>query len=120
MSCVASAESSQSADRDLRSDHQGIEYVTDFSSRGPAPNLRIAPDVVSPDHFILSANAVPSVVDECDSTDGYAQLTRGETGTSQDLTYIQGNRMAAPDMMGAEDLAGQYFSDGFYPGGSEG
>ena len=25
--------------------------------------------------------------------------------------------MAAPDMMGAEDLAGQYFSDGFYPGG---
>eukprot|EP00520_Triparma_pacifica_P005907 CAMPEP_0118661860 /NCGR_PEP_ID=MMETSP0785-20121206/16513_1 /TAXON_ID=91992 /ORGANISM="Bolidomonas pacifica, Strain CCMP 1866" /LENGTH=871 /DNA_ID=CAMNT_0006555345 /DNA_START=294 /DNA_END=2909 /DNA_ORIENTATION=- len=71
-----------------------------FSSRGPAYDGRIKPDLVAPGFYIDSANSVTN------PTDGHCTTT-SQAGTS----------MATPVTAGAAALVQQYFEDGFYPKG---
>ncbi len=71
-----------------------------FSSRGPAFDGRIKPDVVAPGFFIMSARSSPS------PTDGHC-----------DDVQMAGTSMATPVTAGAAALAQQYFEDGWYPSG---
>jgi hypothetical protein len=72
-----------------------------FSSRGPAYDNRIKPDVVAPGYFISSANSVTNPTDNHCSSVGMA-------GTS----------MATPVTAGIAALAQQYFENGWYPSGT--
>jgi hypothetical protein len=51
---------------DIRPNELGIEYLADYSSKGPTADGRIKPDIVAPGHFILAGNADPTMVGECD------------------------------------------------------
>ncbi len=71
------------------------------SSRGPASDGRIKPDIVAPGVAIRSA--------------------RGDTNNTgfepPELTLFSGTSMATPAVAGAAALVRQYFTDGFYPNG---
>jgi len=73
-----------------------------FSSRGPAYDGRIKPDVVAPGFSVTSANSITG------PTDGHCSTT-GMAGTS----------MATPATTGTIALGQQYFEDGFYPSGKK-
>ncbi|KAJ8613681.1 hypothetical protein CTAYLR_003134 [Chrysophaeum taylorii] len=67
------------------------------SSRGPAFDGRIKPDVVAPGEYVVSARS---------SSSGRA---------SCGLAAMKGTSMATPAVSGAAALASQYFRDGLYP-----
>ncbi|GMI14902.1 hypothetical protein TrLO_g7348 [Triparma laevis f. longispina] len=73
-----------------------------FSSRGPAFDNRIKPDVVAPGYFISSANSKTNPTDNHCSSVGMA-------GTS----------MATPVTAGIAALAQEYFEKGWYPSGTK-
>jgi hypothetical protein len=74
-----------------------------FSSRGPAYDGRIKPDVVAPGYFVDSANSKTS------------QSPGGHCST----TSMAGTSMATPAVTGVTALAQQYFLDGWYPMGEK-
>ena len=51
---------------DARNGERGVEYLADYSSRGPTLDGRIKPDLVAPGHFVLAPYARPDVEGECD------------------------------------------------------
>ncbi|GMH52978.1 hypothetical protein TL16_g01349 [Triparma laevis f. inornata] len=73
-----------------------------FSSRGPAFDNRIKPDVVAPGLSVTSANSIPT------PTDGHCSRTN-----------MAGTSMATPATTGILALAQQYFVDGYYPSGKK-
>jgi hypothetical protein len=76
------------------------DTAPDFSSRGPADDGRVKPDVMFPGVQIRSAEGDEDInTDNCD--------TQGLSGTS----------MSGPGAAGLAVLARQYFMDGFYPEG---
>lgn len=79
----------------------GSNQVAVFSSRGPASDGRIKPDLCAPGWSIVSALG--------DSNHASANCTTvARSGTS----------MATPTAAGAATLLREYFSDGFYPTGA--
>jgi len=48
----------------------GPNYVVTFSSKGSIADGLIKPYIVVPGHYVLSADAQPSVIGECDPADG--------------------------------------------------
>jgi subtilisin family serine protease len=73
-----------------------------FSSRGPAYDGRIKPDLVAPGYFIKSANSAEF------PSNGHCSFTD-----------MAGTSMATPVTAGAAALVQQYFEDGFYPKGKK-
>ncbi|MEM9531590.1 MAG: S8 family serine peptidase [Pseudomonadota bacterium] len=73
-----------------------------LSSRGPASDGRLKPDITAPGVNIRSAA-------------GDNQNTGFESGEIREFT---GTSMAAPAVAGAAAMARQYFAEGFYPTGS--
>jgi hypothetical protein len=105
------------------------ENLTAFSSRGPAADGRIKPDLTAPGYLVTSArfpvqyfsnSAHPS----CDAGDpdvcfpffgGCYVMDSSQTCSAG--TNL-GTSMAAPTVAGLAALARQYFTDGFYPSGA--
>mmetsp|Transcript_18803 Transcript_18803/g.38949 ORF Transcript_18803/g.38949 Transcript_18803/m.38949 type:complete len:971 (-) Transcript_18803:482-3394(-) len=78
------------------------DFLADFSSRGPAPDGRIKPDIVAPGMFLLSARAVPHEKQECTET------------TESGVSFKQGTSMAAPIVAGSAAIVRQYFEEGWW------
>jgi len=94
---------SQSSPPRIKPNQYGPNYLADFSSRGPTRDGRRKPDIVAPGVRILSANADPEIIGECDTTG-----TILKSGTS----------MAAPVVAGTAALVRQYFMSGRHGGSS--
>ena len=100
-----------SSGSDLRRDELGIEYLADYSSRGPAQDGRMKPDICAPGHFVLSARANPDMVGECDG-DTASNAARNELG-GPGVKYTTGTSMAAPVLAGSAAIIRQYFEEGY-------
>jgi subtilisin family serine protease len=97
--------------RDIRSKEKGIEYLADYSSRGPSADGRIKPDIVAPGHFIVAANADPSRIGECDGSSRpnvQYSLSAGRGGR-----YVSGTSMSTPVVAGSAAIVRQYFEEGW-------
>lgn len=81
--------------------HAGSVEVPWWSSRGPAADGRLKPDIAAPGTDIWSASATL-----------YSSVPRYSAPAQ-----LSGTSMAAPTISGAAALLRQYFSDGFYPRG---
>lgn len=74
-------------------DSYDINYIAWYSSKGPAADGRIKPDLVGPGDSLMSA------------------LASGTDGQTCDTIAMTGTSMAAPAVAGAALLVRQYFSD---------
>lgn len=81
--------------------HGSSEVAWNMSSRGPTNDYRVKPDVALP------GVAIASAAGDDNSTGFEPPQIRIETGSS----------MAAAAAAGAATMIGQYFIEGFYPGG---
>ena len=81
----------------------GLDYLAEFSSRGPTKDGRRKPDVVAPGMHIRSARAKPDNQGECDGSEG--------------LSFKAGTSMATPLVSGAAALVRQYFEEGWHVSG---
>jgi len=93
----------------------GPNYVAAFSSKGSTADGRIKPDIVAPGHYVLSADAQPSVTGECDPTNGI--YPRADNIIIDRITLMHGTSIATPTMAGTLAMIRQYFKDSFYPSG---
>eukprot|EP00804_Cyclotella_cryptica_P019230 CCRYP_006131-RA/>CCRYP_006131-RA protein AED:0.31 eAED:0.31 QI:0/0/0/1/1/1/2/0/326 len=73
----------------IRSREKGIEYLADYSSRGPTSNGRIKPNIVAPGHFILAPNA------------------------GVGARYVSGTSMSSPVVAASASIVRQYFEEGW-------
>ena len=94
---------------DLRQGELGHEYLADYSSRGPAQDGRMKPDIVGPGHFVLTANAVPNEVGECDGD--YEPDVKLNRAGGKGVKYTTGTSMASPALAGGAAIIRQYFED---------
>ncbi|KAK1742882.1 subtilase family serine peptidase [Skeletonema marinoi] len=94
---------------DIRSNELGIEYLADYSSKGPTADGRIKPDIIAPGHFLLTANANVDMVGECDG--GIPDSRYGARGDG--VRYVSGTSFAAPTVAGSAALIRQYFIEGW-------
>ncbi len=83
--------------------HAGSTTMYGSSSRGPAADGRIKPDIVAPAVSVVSALA-----DLVNLPNAEAPVTTPKTGTS----------MATPAIAGNAALVRQFFADGYYPRGT--
>ncbi|MBN8480759.1 MAG: S8 family serine peptidase [Xanthomonadales bacterium] len=83
--------------------HAGSTAMYGSSSRGPAADGRIKPDIVAPAVSVVSALA-----DTVNLPNAEGPVTTSKTGTS----------MATPAIAGNAALVRQFFADGFYPRGA--
>ena len=49
---------------DARNGERGVEYLADYSSRGPTLDGRVKPDLVAPGHFVLAPYTRPDKAGE--------------------------------------------------------
>ncbi|KAL7554072.1 hypothetical protein ACHAWF_017502 [Thalassiosira exigua] len=103
--------SSMSAGTDARDGELGIEYLADYSSRGPAEDGRMKPDVVAPGHFILAPRADPGF-GECDG-DRHPDVKASSPVGGAGIKYTTGTSMAAPALAGAAIILRQYLAEGY-------
>jgi subtilisin family serine protease len=106
------------------------ENMTAFSSRGPAADGRIKPDLVMPGYFVYSnryatqhisdesdqqcSPGVPEI-DVCFPTLGGCYLAFTDDACA--VNALLGTSMATPAAAGLAALARQYLTEGFFPGG---
>lgn len=102
--------SSLSYGSDVRSNELGIEYLADYSSKGPTADGRIKPDIVAPGHYLVAANANVDMVGECDG-DGTPDSRYGTGGDG--VRYVSGTSFAAPVVAGSALILRQYFMEGY-------
>lgn len=86
-------------------DHENLAY---FSSRGPAVDLRIKPDIVAPGHSLLSAKS--------HNTANNPQVCGRvpESELTKHLVSMGGTSMSTPLTAGAAALVRQYFREGYW------
>ena len=114
---VLSVGASHAFGDDLERGQLGPSYIASFSSRGPTTDGRIAPDVVAPGKYILSAAARPNEPGACDPLDGDVP----QAGQNMEGLYSQaGSSMSAPLVAGAAALVRQYFEEGWHGDGTKG
>ena len=89
----------------------GIEYLADYSSRGPTQDNRMKPDIVAPGHFVLATLAVPGTVGECDG-DSEPDVDNNNSGGAG-VKYTTGTSMASPVLAGAAAILRQYFEEAY-------
>jgi subtilisin family serine protease len=77
-----------------------------FSSRGPAADGRIKPDVVVPGQLIISALNAQNSTSSCSNS------------PQELLKFDQGTSMACPVLAGHVALVRQYLTQGYYPSGN--
>ncbi len=77
-----------------------MDNVADFSSRGPAEDGRIKPDVMAP------------------GVDTWSALGGDPDGETDEYIQHSGTSMATPTVAGACALVRQYYMDGWYPTGT--
>jgi len=82
--------------------HGGSTLMASFSSRGPALDGRMKPEIVAPGTSTVSAA-------------GDALHTSNNCATKT----LSGTSMATPTVAGGATLLRQYFTDGFYPTGAK-
>lgn len=113
---VLSVGASHAFGDDLERGQLGPSYIASFSSRGPTTDGRIAPDVVAPGKYILSAAARPNEPGACDPLDGDIP----QAGQNMEGLYSQaGSSMSAPLVAGAAALVRQYFEQGWHGDGTK-
>ncbi len=78
----------------------GSDAVSDFSSRGPAADGRVKPDIMAPGESIVSASGT---ISSSDRNCGFK--------------WLSGTSMATPTAAGGAVLLRNYFTEGFYPRG---
>ena len=78
---------------------EGADYIVNFSSKGPAADGRLKPDLAVPGDWINSAEGATQV-NNCDTW------------------LMGGTSMASPTAAGLAALARQYFTEGWYPAGA--
>lgn len=83
------------------SGEMGADAVSDFSSRGPASDGRIKPDIMAPGESIVSASGT---ISSSDRNCGFK--------------WMSGTSMSTPTAAGGAVLLRNYFAKGFYPGGA--
>lgn len=103
--------SSLSYGTDSLSGEKGINYLADYSSRGPTVDSRMKPDIVAPGHFVLATVAVPGVVGECDGISDPNVNDNNPGGSG--VKYTTGTSMASPVLAGAAAILRQYFEEGY-------
>jgi hypothetical protein len=104
------------------------ENMTASSSRGPAADGRVKPDLVAPGFRLASARfpvqyffddqdpaCDPGNPEVCFPSFGGCYVT--DPGPTCSVERLQGTSMASPAVAGLAALARQYFTDGFYPSG---
>ncbi len=79
----------------------GMEDLAGFSSRGPAGDGRLKPDITAPGVSVWSAHG-------CDPG-----------GQCDDYFTLSGTSMSTPTAAGASALIRQYYKDGWYPTGTQ-
>lgn len=79
---------------------EGADYIASFSSKGPAADGRLKPDLAVPGDWINSA-------------EGATQANNCDTW------LMSGTSMACPTAAGLAALARQYFTEGWYPTGAK-
>ncbi|UXI66545.1 S8 family serine peptidase [Tahibacter amnicola] len=84
--------------------HAGSTSMYGSSSRGPAADGRLKPDIVAPAVSVVSAAA---------------DTNNGTTAEDAAVTTKTGTSMATPAIAGSAALVRQFFQDGFYPRGSK-
>ena len=87
-------------------EHGGDASIAGFSSRGPAHDGRLKPEIVAPGVGIISAFG------DDDDSNPLPMFGNGPIALPK-----QGTSMAAPTVAGGTALLRQYFMDGFYPSG---
>ena len=103
--------SSLSYGTDALSGEKGINYLADYSSRGPTVDSRMKPDIVAPGHFVLATGAVPGAVGECDGISDPNVNDNNPGGSG--VKYTTGTSMASPVLAGAAAILRQYFEEGY-------
>ena len=93
---------SQSHGRRIYWGDEGMDYLADFSSRGPTTDGRLKPDIVAVGYTILTPRAYSSLANKEDTYEAY--------GTS----------FSAPVVSGSAALIRQYFEEGWFPCGTKG
>jgi hypothetical protein len=106
------------------------ENMTAFSSRGPATDGRVKPDVVAPGYRVYSNRFTTQYVSdelapECSPGDPAIEVCfpdvggcyRSLTDDTCAVGHLLGTSMAAPIVAGLGALARQYFTDGYHPAG---
>ena len=96
---------------DIRSKEKGIDYLADYSSRGPSADGRIKPDIVGPGHFILAPNADPSSFAECDGSS--TPNVQYSLSSGNGVKFVSGTSMSSPVIAGAAAIVRQYFEEGW-------
>ena len=83
--------------------HGNSTSVASFSSRGPAADGRLQPDIMAP------GTGTRSAAGDTDNSD---------TVDPPEIAIISGTSMATPTVSGGTALLRQYFTEGFYPTGA--
>jgi subtilisin family serine protease len=91
---------------------KGIEYLADYSSRGPTQDNRMKPDIVAPGHFVLAVGADPGMVGECDGNSA-PDVNDGTSAGDSGVKYTTGTSMAAPALAGGAAILRQYFEEAY-------